>query len=101
MKLGKLKQAVSAYKKAINGMKSMKDTDLVPETLIQVKGIGKSLIEKIQKIQNEFSKDIVCELYNVIMIVRMLCYLMLSSLFFRRILHFNVTFVEVHSIFNL
>ena len=40
----------SAYKKAIEGMKSMKDTDLVPETLIQVKGIGKSLIEKIQTI---------------------------------------------------
>ena len=40
----------SAYKKAIDGMRNMKDSDLTPETLIQVKGIGKSLIEKIQTI---------------------------------------------------
>ena len=40
----------SAYNKAIESMKSMNDNDLTPETLIKVKGIGKSILEKIQTI---------------------------------------------------
>ena len=39
-----------AYTNAIDQLKSMKDNDLTPESLIKVKGIGKSMIEKIQSI---------------------------------------------------
>ena len=39
-----------AYTNATDQLKSMIDTDLTPESLIKVKGIGKSIIEKIQSI---------------------------------------------------
>lgn len=39
-----------AYKTAINQLKTKNDSDLISENLIQVKGIGKSIVEKIETI---------------------------------------------------